>query len=136
LSALAGVLIHKYLLSRKVVVGDPAEVPPLIARPAEVITHALETAVEKVTRRSHHEPHVEPLPRLVSATETDKEIAVAEQSSQHLGSEKADFQTDGVVVPVIRPDSDQDRCPASESTLSPSAETGNGGAARTGRTGE
>lgn len=61
LSAVAGVLLHKYLFSRKVVVGDPGEVPPLIARPAEAITHALETAVEKVTRRSHHEPHVEPV---------------------------------------------------------------------------
>ncbi|GIW83755.1 MAG: VTT domain-containing protein [Gemmataceae bacterium] len=62
LSAVAGVLVHKYLLSRRVVVGDPAEVPPLIARPAEVLTHALESAMERVTRRSHHEAHVEHLP--------------------------------------------------------------------------
>jgi|YNPMSStandDraft_1061717.scaffolds.fasta_scaffold02664_2 membrane protein DedA with SNARE-associated domain len=62
LSGIAGVLIHKYLFSRRVVVGDPAEVPTLIARPAEVITQALESAVEKVTRRSHHETSQELLP--------------------------------------------------------------------------
>jgi membrane protein DedA with SNARE-associated domain len=60
LSGVAGVLLYKYLLGRKVAVGDPAEVPPLIARPAEAITHVLESAVEKVARRSHHEPHLEP----------------------------------------------------------------------------
>jgi membrane protein DedA with SNARE-associated domain len=55
LSAVAGALFQKYVLTRKVSTGDPVEVPPIIAKPAGAVVHAVERAVEKVTHRHHHD---------------------------------------------------------------------------------
>ncbi len=53
LSAVAGALFHKYVLSRKVSTGEPPHVPPLIAKPAEAVVHAVEKAVEAVAHVGH-----------------------------------------------------------------------------------
>ncbi len=55
LSAVAGALLHKYLFGRKVVTGNPAEMPPLLVRPTEVIGHALEHAIDRVRGHGDHE---------------------------------------------------------------------------------
>jgi membrane protein DedA with SNARE-associated domain len=70
LSAVAGALIYKYLLTRKVSTGERPHVPDIIAKPAEAVVHAVELAVEKVTHRheraaDHHsasppDPHPAP----------------------------------------------------------------------------
>jgi membrane protein DedA with SNARE-associated domain len=63
LSAVAGALFHKYVLSRKVTTGEPP--PPIIAKPAEMLTHAVEKAasvVAHVAHLSHHEKPAEPHP--------------------------------------------------------------------------
>jgi hypothetical protein len=58
LSAVAGALIQRYLLSRHVSTGEPPHMPKIIAKPAEAIGHAIESAiesaVEKVTGRHPH----------------------------------------------------------------------------------
>jgi len=51
LSAVAGALFQKYVLSRHVSTGKPPEVPKIISKPAEVVAHAVSAAVEKVTHR-------------------------------------------------------------------------------------
>lgn len=53
LSAVAGALFHKYVLTRKVTTGDPAAVPSIIAKPAEAVVHAVEKAVETVGHVGH-----------------------------------------------------------------------------------
>ncbi len=55
LSAIAGALVQKYVLNRRVSTGSPPEVPKLISKPAEVVAHAVGAAVEKVTHRHHLE---------------------------------------------------------------------------------
>lgn len=60
LSAIAGALFQKYVLTRRVSLGDPVEVPKLIAKPAEVVVHAVEKAVEKVGHVGHLFHHDKP----------------------------------------------------------------------------
>jgi membrane protein DedA with SNARE-associated domain len=61
LSGVAGALIQKYILSRSVSTGEPPHVPPIIAKPAVAMGHAVEKVVEKavgtVTGRHHDRPH-------------------------------------------------------------------------------
>jgi membrane protein DedA with SNARE-associated domain len=74
LSAIAGALFQKYVLTRKVSTGEPP--PPIIAKPAEAITHAVERAAEvvaHVAHRHHHDRPAEPPP----AVELPKEEAAA-----------------------------------------------------------
>lgn len=54
LSGIAGALIQKFVISRHVSTGEPPHVPKIIAKPAEAVAHAFESAVDKVTGR-HHE---------------------------------------------------------------------------------
>jgi membrane protein DedA with SNARE-associated domain len=51
MSAIAGALIYKYVLSRPVSTGQQPHVPQIISKPAEVLGHVIESAVEKVTGR-------------------------------------------------------------------------------------
>ncbi|MBX9585561.1 MAG: DedA family protein [Gemmataceae bacterium] len=53
LSAVAGALFQKYVLNRKVSTGEPPHVPPVIAKPAGAVAHAVEVAVEKVAHAAH-----------------------------------------------------------------------------------
>jgi len=53
LSGIAGALIQKYVLTRKISTGEPP--PPIIAKPAEAVTHAVEMVAEKVAHAVH--PH-------------------------------------------------------------------------------
>ncbi|MBA4189900.1 MAG: hypothetical protein C0467_18100 [Planctomycetaceae bacterium] len=66
LAGVAGALVYKYLLSRHVPTGEPPHVPAIIAKPAEAIGHAVESAfesaVEVVTGRHHHESPEEGTP--------------------------------------------------------------------------
>lgn len=57
LSAVAGALFQKYVLTRQVSTGEPVHVPPIIAKPAGAIGHAVERAVEAVahTAGRHHD---------------------------------------------------------------------------------
>jgi membrane protein DedA with SNARE-associated domain len=58
LSGVAGALIQKYLLTRKVSTGEAPHVPPIIAKPAEAVVHAVERAagaVAHVAHRHHHD---------------------------------------------------------------------------------
>jgi membrane protein DedA with SNARE-associated domain len=54
LAGVAGALIYHYLIVRRVPTGE-AKIPPIIAKPAHAIEHALESAVDVVTRRHHHD---------------------------------------------------------------------------------
>lgn len=61
LSAVAGALLYKYVLTRKVSTGEAPHMPPLLTKPAEAMVNAVEMAVEKVTHRheraaEHHPP--------------------------------------------------------------------------------
>jgi membrane protein DedA with SNARE-associated domain len=66
LSAIAGALIQKYILSRQVSTGEAPHVPAVISKPAVAAAHAVEKvvekAVEKVTGRHHDRPHESPPP--------------------------------------------------------------------------
>jgi hypothetical protein len=55
LSAVAGALFQKYVLTRKVSTGEPP--PPIIAKPAEALTHAVERAAEVVAHVAHRHHH-------------------------------------------------------------------------------
>ena len=55
LSAVAGALIYKYLVARNVSTGEPPHVPQIISKPAGVLGHVIESAVDKVTGRHPHE---------------------------------------------------------------------------------
>lgn len=50
-SGIAGALIQKYVLTRKVSTGEPP--PPIINKPAVVLTHAVEKAAEVVGHMAH-----------------------------------------------------------------------------------
>ncbi|HYH69281.1 MAG TPA: DedA family protein, partial [Urbifossiella sp.] len=56
LSAVAGALVQKYVLTTKVSTGEPPHVPPIIAKPAGAVVHAVEKAVEAVAHVGHHHP--------------------------------------------------------------------------------
>ena len=59
LSGIAGALIQKYVFSRKVSTGDATQVPRVIAKPVEVVAHAVERAagaVVHVAHRHHDKP--------------------------------------------------------------------------------
>jgi hypothetical protein len=57
LSAIAGALVQKYLLNRKVSTGEPPHVPPYLAKPAGAVVHAVERAAEVVAHVAHrHHP--------------------------------------------------------------------------------
>ena len=60
LSAVAGALVQKYVLSRRVTTGDPTAVPRVIAKPAEAVVHVVEKAVEKVGHVGHLFHHEKP----------------------------------------------------------------------------
>lgn len=60
LSAVAGALLQKYVFGRKVATGEPPHVPPIIAKPAEAVVHAVEKAVEVVAHVGHHHRPEEP----------------------------------------------------------------------------
>ncbi len=66
LSGVVGALIQKYVLSRSVSTGEPPHVPPIIAKPAAAMGHAVEMVVEKavgtVTGRHHDRPSEEATP--------------------------------------------------------------------------
>jgi len=51
LSAIAGALVQKYVISRKVSTGEPP--PAIINKPAEALTHAVEKAAEVVGHMAH-----------------------------------------------------------------------------------
>jgi hypothetical protein len=55
LSAVAGALIQKFIISRHVSTGEAPHVPKIISKPAEAVAHVIESAVEKVTGRHHTE---------------------------------------------------------------------------------
>lgn len=144
LSTVAGVLVHKYLLSWRVVVGDPTEVPPLIARLAEALTHALENAVERVTRRSHHEAHVEqPVPpatrAVAEASPEARQRQEAAASSESLSAAVLPGRAERDGVPT-HTDSQTPPRPAARlplvTPLTPSPEKENEGGAPTSRTEE
>jgi membrane protein DedA with SNARE-associated domain len=67
LSGVAGALVQKYLLTRKVSTGEPP--PAIINKPAEVLTHAVEKAAEVVGHMAHghHQEKCEPEPASVPA---------------------------------------------------------------------
>ncbi|MBX9628528.1 MAG: DedA family protein [Gemmataceae bacterium] len=58
LSAVAGALFQKYVLTRKVSTGEPPHVPPVIAKPAGAVAHAVEVAVEKAAGAVAHAAHL------------------------------------------------------------------------------
>ncbi len=62
LSAVAGALFQKYVLTRKVSTGEPPHVPPIISGPAGAVVHAVEKAVEAVAHVTHHKPDPHPEP--------------------------------------------------------------------------
>jgi membrane protein DedA with SNARE-associated domain len=53
LSAVAGALFQKYVLTLKVSTGEPPHVPPIISKPAGAVAHAVEKAVEVVAHVGH-----------------------------------------------------------------------------------
>jgi membrane protein DedA with SNARE-associated domain len=59
LSAVLGVLVYKYLITRHVSTGEPPHVPPIISKPAESLGHVLESVVDKMKGRPIHEQHEE-----------------------------------------------------------------------------
>lgn len=54
LSAVAGALIQKYILSRHVSTGEAPHVPSVISKPAVAAAHVVEKVVETVTGHHHH----------------------------------------------------------------------------------
>jgi hypothetical protein len=54
LAGVAGAFVYHYLLARHVPTGEAA-VPAIIAKPAHAIESALESAVDAVTGRHHHD---------------------------------------------------------------------------------
>jgi len=54
LSAVAGAMFQKFVLTTKVSTGEPPHVPPIIAKPAGAVVHAVEKAVEAVAHATHH----------------------------------------------------------------------------------
>jgi membrane protein DedA with SNARE-associated domain len=63
LSGVAGALIQKYALNRKVSTGEPPHVPQIISKPAEAVVHVVEKAAEavaNVTHRHHDKSQDEP----------------------------------------------------------------------------
>jgi membrane protein DedA with SNARE-associated domain len=53
LAMVFGVVLYRYLFTKRVSTGEPP--PPIIAKPAEAVVHAVEMAVEKVAQAVH--PH-------------------------------------------------------------------------------
>ena len=53
LAMVFGVVLYRYVLTKRVSTGEPP--PPIIAKPAEAVVHAVEAAVEKVAHTIH--PH-------------------------------------------------------------------------------
>lgn len=64
LSGIAGALIQKYLLTRKVSTGEKP--PAIINKPAEVLAHAVEKAAEVVGHMAHGHLHAEAKPPVPS----------------------------------------------------------------------
>jgi membrane protein DedA with SNARE-associated domain len=99
LSAVAGALIQRYLLSRHVSTGEPPHMPKLITKPAEAIGHAIESAiesaVEKVTGRH---PHTEPPASSVTVEPSDgkpasDDPAASQPSAEPTGLSAANNQS-------------------------------------------
>jgi hypothetical protein len=53
LSGVAGAIVYKYLLTRRVSTGEPPHVPDIIAKPAEAVAHAVEKAAVAVAHAAH-----------------------------------------------------------------------------------
>jgi hypothetical protein len=71
LSAIAGALIQKYILSRPVSTGEPPHVPNIIAKPAVAVGHAVERVVERMTGR-----HLEKIPEPPPDGAADQEFGI------------------------------------------------------------
>ena len=65
LSVVAGAILYRFLFTKKVSTGEPP--PPIIAKPAEAVVHAVEKAVEKVAHVVH--PHHDKPPESASGGE-------------------------------------------------------------------
>jgi membrane protein DedA with SNARE-associated domain len=63
LSVVAGAILYRFLLTKRVSTGEPP--PPIIAKPVEAAVHAVEAAVEKVAQavHPHHDKPAEPAPK-------------------------------------------------------------------------
>jgi membrane protein DedA with SNARE-associated domain len=57
LSAVAGALFQKYVLTRHVSTGDPPHVPDIISKPAGVVAHAVEKAAGVMAHVAHVGSH-------------------------------------------------------------------------------
>lgn len=94
LSAVAGALIQKYILSRPVSTGEAPHVPDIISKPAVAAAHVVEKvvekAVEKVTGRHHDKPHGEPPPDGAA----DQEFAVRTQEPSAAADKEQKSATD------------------------------------------
>ena len=58
LAGLAGALLYRYLIFRRISTGEPPQVPNIISKPAEAIGHAAAYAAQKVAnvaRGGHHD---------------------------------------------------------------------------------
>jgi membrane protein DedA with SNARE-associated domain len=64
LSGIAGAIIQRYFLSRKVSTGEPPHVPQIISKPAEAVVHVVEKAAGAVAHvaHRHHDRPPEPTP--------------------------------------------------------------------------
>lgn len=71
LSAIAGALIQKYILSRPVSTGEPPHVPNIIAKPAVAVGQAVERVVERMTGR-----HLEKIPEPPPDGAADQEFGI------------------------------------------------------------
>lgn len=52
LSAVAGVIGYKYLVSRKVATGNPSELPNIISKPGDALSHAIEKTAEMTIEKA------------------------------------------------------------------------------------
>ncbi|MCS6864359.1 MAG: DedA family protein [Gemmataceae bacterium] len=75
LSAIAGALIQKYILSRPVSTGDPPHVPNIIAKPAAAVGHAVEKVVERAVERMTGR-HLDKIPEPPPDGAADQEFGI------------------------------------------------------------
>lgn len=87
LSGVAGALVQKYIIGRRVSTGEPPHVPKLISKPAEAVAHVFESAVERVSGRHHPE------------SEHPAELEAAE-SAPGIGAMKGTPQPGTIVPPT------------------------------------
>ncbi len=107
LSAIAGALIQKYILSRPVSTGEPPHVPNIIAKPAVAVGQAVERVVERMTGR-HLEKAPEPPPdgaadqefgiRIGDTIETPPHPTAATSTVAKHPLRTSDLAADGTVI--------------------------------------